>query len=135
MSQENLDIVTRAMRAASSRPEPDFATLNELYAPDHVFVPAGADMIEEEAHGMRGFLAWREETQKLLGAEHDLRGSVDVGPDKVLVVTATRFRGSASGVASEQRIWNVVTVIGGKITRTEAYVDPQKALEAAGLSE
>jgi ketosteroid isomerase-like protein len=72
------------MRAASSRPEPDLATLNELYAPDHVFVPAGADMIEEEAHGMRGFLAWREETQKLLGAEHDLRGSVDVGPDKVL---------------------------------------------------
>jgi hypothetical protein len=29
----------------------------------------------------------------------------------------------------------VVTVTRGKITRTESYVDPGQALEAAGLSE
>jgi hypothetical protein len=42
---------------------------------------------------------------------------------------------SASGVASEERLWNVVTVVGGKITRTEAYRSPRDALEAAGLRE
>jgi ketosteroid isomerase-like protein len=135
MSQENLEIVTRAVQAALARPEPDFAAVNELYAPDHVFVPAGADMLEREARGARGFRAWREETQEFLGAEHDLKGAVDVAPDKVLVVTTTRFEGTASGFASEQRIWNVVTVAGGKITRTEAYTEPAQALEAAGLRE
>jgi ketosteroid isomerase-like protein len=135
MSQENLELVTRAMQAALARPEPDFATVNELYASDHVFVPAGADIVESEAHGAPGFRAWREETQELLGAEHDIHGAVDVGPDKVLVVTSTRFEGTASGFASEQRMWNVVTVAGGKVTRTEAYANSTEALEAAGLRE
>ncbi len=132
MSQENLETVTRAMKAALAQPEPDFATVNEFYAPDHVFVPLAADMLEREARGARGFQAWREETREFLGAEHDLQGAVDVGPDKVLAVTTTRFKGAASGLASEQRVWNVVTVAGGKIVRTEAYLDPATALEAAG---
>jgi ketosteroid isomerase-like protein len=134
MSQERLELVTRAMKAALARPEPDLATVNELYAPDHVFVPLG-HMVEGEAHGARGFRAWREETQELLGAEHDLQGAVDVGTDKVLVVTTTRYKGTTSGLASEHRTWSVVTVAGGKITRTEAYADSTEALEAAGLSE
>jgi hypothetical protein len=62
MSQENLDIVTRAMGAALARPEPDFTTVNELYALDHVLVPLGADMVEREFRGVRGFRAWRPAT-------------------------------------------------------------------------
>src|SRR5512132_3039901 len=133
MSQENLDIVTRAIRAALARPKPDFTTVNELYAPDHVLVPAGADMVEREVRGARGFRAGHEETQELVGAEFDIRGAVDVGPERVLVVITIRYKRRTSGFASEQRTWNVVTVIGGKITRTEAYVDPRNALQAAGL--
>jgi ketosteroid isomerase-like protein len=135
MSQENLDIVTRAMRAAFARPEPDFATLNELYAPDHVLVPAGTNMVEQEVRGAQGFRAWREETQERLGAEFEIRAAIDVGPAKVLVVTTARYEGSRSGVASEERQWNLVSVVGGKIIRTESFRDPKKALEAAGLSE
>jgi ketosteroid isomerase-like protein len=130
-----LDIVTRAMKAALARPEPDFATLNELYAPHHVLVPAGADLVEQEVRGARGFRTWREEVQELLGAEQDLRGAVDVGPEKVLAVITTRYKGRSSGLASEQRTWNVITVRGGKITRTESFIAPRKALEAAGLRE
>ena len=123
------------MRAALARPELDFAVLRELYAPDHVLVPTGADMVEREARGERGFRAWRVETDELLGAEHEVRGAADVGPDRVLVVTSTRVKGSTSGFASEERFWNVVTVRGGKIIWTEAYRDPAKALEAVGLRE
>jgi ketosteroid isomerase-like protein len=133
MSQERLELVTRAMKAALARPEPDLATVNELYASDHVFVPVG-HMIEGEVHG-REYRAWREETEELLGSEHDLQGAVDIGTDKVLVVTTTRYKGTTSGLASEQRTWNVVTVARGKITRTEAYSDSTAALEAAGLRE
>jgi ketosteroid isomerase-like protein len=135
MSQENLETVVRAMGAALARPEPDFETLAELYASDHVFVPTGADMVEGQVRGAQGFRAWRRETQDLLGAEHELRGAVDVGPDRVLAVTNTSFKGSTSGLASEVRMWNVVTVIGGKITRTETFRDAAQALQALGLSE
>ena len=42
MSQENLDLVVRAMEAVLRRPKPDFETVNALYHPDHVLVPLAA---------------------------------------------------------------------------------------------
>jgi ketosteroid isomerase-like protein len=137
MSEENVEIVTRGIAAAVARPEPDYSTVNELYSPDHVLVPVGADAgIEGEGTGAEGYRAWREEIQEFLSAEIELQGAIDVGPGKVLAVVITRFEGTTSGAASEQRIWNVVTVRGGRIVRTEAFTDPSKALRvAAGLSE
>jgi ketosteroid isomerase-like protein len=135
MSQENLEMVTSALRAAFARPDPDFATLNQLYAADHVLVPAGAGGIEEEARGMEGYKAWREEVGNVMEPEFDLKGTVDAGPDKVLAVISNHFSGKSSGVTMEQRMWLVVTVKGGKITRTQAFTDSAQALEAAGLSE
>ena len=82
-----------------------------------------------------GYRAWREETSDLLGATHELRVAVDVGRNTVLVVTTTRFEGSASGLTAEERLWSVVTLSQGKITRTEAFRDPAEALEAVGLPE
>jgi ketosteroid isomerase-like protein len=137
MSQQNLDLVVRAIRAAIARPKPDYATVNELYAADHVLVPSGAEIgLEEEARGAEGFREWRRKLDEfMVNAEHELRGAIDIGPDKVLAVTTSRAEGAVSGAAAEQRLWNVVTVVGGKVARTEAYADPQKALEAAGLRE
>jgi ketosteroid isomerase-like protein len=60
---------------------------------------------------------------------------VDVARNKVLAVMTMRLHGSSSGANNEQRVWNVVTVRDGKITRTESYVDPREALEAVGISE
>lgn len=132
MSREDLEIATRALQAAIARPQPDYATVNELYAPDHVFAPAGAESgIEEEAQGAEGFRRWRETTQQILSPEHELEGVVDVGGGKVLVVTTTRFKVQRTDTESEQRIWTVVTIKNGKIVRTEAYTDPARALEAA----
>jgi ketosteroid isomerase-like protein len=136
MSQENLDLVLRAMEAALRRPEPDFETVNALYHPDHVLVSLGAQSLGEgEAKGARGFKAWLEQTADAVRWDGDLRGAVDVGPDKVLVVTLNRFRGASSGVETENRVWSVVTVVKGKITRTHTFLDPLEALKAAGLSE
>ncbi len=137
MSQQNLDLVVRAMRAAIARPKPDYATMNELYSADHVLVPSGVEIgLEKRARGAEGFREWRRNLDEfMVNAEHELRGAVDIGPDKVLVVTSSRLEGRTSGAAAEQRIWNVVTVVGGKVVRTEAYSDSRQALEAAGLRE
>jgi ketosteroid isomerase-like protein len=135
MSQENLEIVTAALRAAFAQPDPDFRTLNKLYAADHVLVPTGAGGVEDEARGMEGYKAWRDEVGNVMGPTFDVKGTVDVGPDNVLAVLSTHFSGRSSGVTMEQRMWLVVTVQGGKIIRTQAFSDSAGALEAAGLPE
>ena len=134
MSQENLDLVMEGFRAALTKPEPDYAALNRIYASDHVLVPLGGSL-DPEGHGAEGYREWRARTEDLLGAEHEIRGAVDIGPDKVLAVADTRFTGASSGVSAEQRSWLVVTVRGGKIARTEAFSTDREALEAARLSE
>jgi ketosteroid isomerase-like protein len=136
MSQENLDLVVRAMRAVLAQPEPDFETVNALYHPDHVLVTLAAHSLgEAEARGAEGYKAWLEETGDAVDWDGELKGAVDLGPDKVLAVTVNRFRGASSGVETENRLWHVVTVVDGKITRTDSYLDSAKALEVAGLSE
>jgi ketosteroid isomerase-like protein len=136
MSQENLDLVVRAMEAVLRRPKPDFETVNALYHPDHVLVSLGAQSLGEgEAKGARGFKQWLEQTDDAIRWDAELRGAVDLGPDRVLAVQSVRFEGASSGIETEERVWSVVTVVDGQITRTDTYLDPVKALEAAGLSE
>ena len=133
MSQENLDLVVRALRAATARP-PDFETVNTLYHPDHVFVPIEASAFEgAEAKGARGYQEWLQRSREAVKWEADLKGAIDVGPTTVIAVTANRFVGASSGAASEDRVWMVVTVTEDKITRTEAYLTAARALAAAGL--
>jgi ketosteroid isomerase-like protein len=136
MSQENLDLVVRATQAALKRPKPDFETVNALYHPDHVLVPLAANTLGEgEAKGAEGYKTWLQLTNDAVSWEGELRGAVDIGPDKVLVVTQTRFKGASSGIETEERTWVVVTVTEGKITRSDVYNDPIQALEATGLRE
>jgi hypothetical protein len=47
-----VELVTRAIRAATARPKPDFATMNALFHPDHVLVPTALDI--DEVRGGRG---------------------------------------------------------------------------------
>jgi ketosteroid isomerase-like protein len=136
MSQENLDLVVRAIQAASKRPDPDFKTVNALYHPDHVLVSLVANTLGEgEAKGAAGYKAWLKEIGDAVSWEGELKGAVDVGPSKVLAATVTRFKGASSGIQMEERTWCVVTVAEGLITRTEVYNDPIQALEAAGRRE
>jgi ketosteroid isomerase-like protein len=134
MSQEGLDLVLRAYRAATRRPKPDYETVNALYAPDHVFVSVlGGELGEGEAKGGEGYRAWLKSQMDVMPFETDVEGAVDIAPDVVLAVATTRAQGASSGLENEQRMWSVVHLAGGKITRTEVYIDPVKALAATGL--
>jgi ketosteroid isomerase-like protein len=143
MSRENIELASRAMRAVSARPKPDFATVNEVFHPDHVFVPVQGQLEGEEYRGARGSQQFfrtsgvqgEASDAPLSWVATDLEGAVDVGNRKVLLVTNASYRGSASGIEFEQRNWVVMTVRDGRISRTEVYADPAAALEAVGLSE
>src|SRR4051812_41651130 len=99
MSQENVELVIRALRAVTRRPKPDFETVNVLYHPEHVLVSLGAAVLGEgERIGARGFKSWSEEQAAVMPFELEVEGAVDVGPDSVLVVTAVHFQGAVSGL-------------------------------------
>ena len=133
MSQENLDLVMRAMRAAVRQPRPDFDTMNALYHRDHVLVSIAASKLgaEGDAVGGRGYKAWMEAQQDVVSWETELGGAIDAGPDTVIAVMTTRFRGASSGAVTDQHVWMVVTVKDGQITRTEMYIQPAEAFAAA----
>ncbi len=133
MSKENLGLVRAALEAAAKRPKPDYETINTLYHPEHVFVPAVVGKVE--AKGVAGYKAWLKESEELMPwAIREFEGAVEIAPRTVLAQITMEFRGGSSEIAIDQRMWLLVMVSDGKITRTEAYVDPARALEAVGLS-
>jgi len=48
----------------------------------------------------------------------------------VLVSATNEFQGSASGIQVTQRVWCVLTVKSGQVTRSEAFIRPEHAVEA-----
>ena len=137
MSQENVDLAMRAIRAAIRQPKPDFETMNALFHSDHVLVSIVADKLgsEGEAVGASGYKAWIQAQEDVISFETEVGGAIDVGPDTVIAVMTIRFQGASSGATIDQRVWVVMTVKDGKVTRTENYIDPAEALKAVGLSE
>jgi ketosteroid isomerase-like protein len=133
VSRENLELVLRALRAYAEAPRPDFTTINELFDRDHVFLPFPLDEHEGRV-GAEGYRAFVEELDSVMPIEAtQVEGAVDLGPNTVLAVATQRLRGRASGIPAEQRFWFLMTVIDGKIKRTEAYTDPAEAVRSSGL--
>ena len=58
----------------------------------------------------------------------------DLG-DGLIAIGRTRTRGKASGAETETPLALVTEVKNGRTISIRAYLDPKKALEAAGLSE
>jgi ketosteroid isomerase-like protein len=136
MSEDNVEVVRRAVGAVIRRPKPDFSTMNDLYHPDHEFISL-VDAIEGGKHrGGRGYRDWLLNTQDAVEWTQTLEQATEIDKERVLVITPTRFRGRSSGVAlKEQRLGWVVTVRGGKIIRTEVHPTPEEVLKVAGLEE
>src|SRR5205809_807364 len=97
MSHENVELVLRAFRAATTLPKPDFATVNELFHPDHTLLPLMRHVEGgEELHGARGYQAFLSQRGHLglsdntgdapVSWEVELESGVDVSSDKVLTV-------------------------------------------------
>src|SRR2546430_2330334 len=136
MSLANVEIVRRGIEATFRTPKPDFATMNDLYHADHVFVSALDALEGEEHHGARGYRDWRLSIEDAVEDEPKLEQVTEIDQNRVLAIMLTFVRGKSSGVVlKNERLAGIVTVRDGKIIRTEVYPSPEQALKAVGLAE
>ena len=115
MSPENVEIARRGIEAVNRKPEPDWATINEVYHADHEFISA-LDALEAEKHrGARGYRDWLLNTQDTIETESRLEQITEIDKDRVLAIIPTSIRGKSSGVALKEERWaSIATVRGGK---------------------
>src|SRR5881397_646180 len=133
MSQENVEVVRRALEAGFRHPR-DWETVSLLVAPNHVFVPLLARVEGASAKGVQGFRDWIARMDET-GEWHIEFDELRAAPDgRVLVIARFVLRAERSGVPIDQPTVAVATLSGGKIVRTEVFPSLEEALEAAGLS-
>src|SRR5262245_16550053 len=132
MSEENVELVRRALEALDRR---DRTAWLALHDEDFEVVPV-RDFPEA---GIRGsgaafdfYLGSFDTFERVPIQVGDL---VDAGADKVLFHPQMDVRGRESGADVQFDFWVVATIRQGKIIRAEWFADRAEALEAAGLSE
>jgi len=119
------------MQAAIRRPEPDYATLNELYDPHHELVSRMSELEGGGHRGARGFHAFLLASEEALPWESTLGEVEEIDSCTCLVILPTRHHGASSGIVlEEQPLAGLVTVRDGKIVRTEVFPSRERALDA-----
>src|SRR5437763_16481719 len=98
MSQENVEIVQRAMEAAFRMPKPDFATINDLCHPEHELVSRREALEGGSRRGAHGYRDWLLDSEETMQPESRLESVTEIDKDRVLAITPSRNRGKASGV-------------------------------------
>ena len=86
----------------------------------------------------RGRDAWEAYARQFLAEFSEIQyepGEIIDAGDDVVVNMRIHGRGSASGAEFDISAWWAATVRDGKVVRCFAYLDRDKALEAAALSE
>jgi ketosteroid isomerase-like protein len=133
MSQENVDIVRRAVEAF---PRGDMEEMLSYLDPElewHSAIVGGAEGNVYRGH--EGFRRWYadsfESFEELRNEWSEFR---DLG-DRVLALGRVRARGRESGVEIDSPMGWVATIRRGKLLKAEGFLSRDKALEAAGLSE
>ena len=132
MSEENVELVRRGIVAFN---HDDLDEVLGDYAPDVEWHTTGEFADERVYRGPAGvkrlWAQLREDIEELSISASDIRA---VG-DKLFAAGTLRGRGKRSKADFEQPFWYAFTFRDGLIVRVEVYLDPEEALEAAGLSE
>ena len=133
MSEENVEILRRVYEQWARG---DFS--GNFFDPDVEYSRIGAETPDMEGRwlGLDQFLiAFREYLQALSDLRIEAERIIDLGGDRVLVLSRQTARGKQSGVPIEHEIGDLFTLRDGKIVRYTSYWNRADALEAAGLSE
>jgi len=135
MSQENVEIVRRVYEEHWVRG--DFSNTG-FFDPEVVYSRIGTETPGMEGE-WRGLEEMSEGTRDYFRVFSDLRIEaeriIDLGDDRVLVLTRQTGHGKLSGVPFEHELGDLMTLKDGKIVAMAAYWHRAEALEAAGLSE
>ena len=135
MSEENVEALKRGFEAVSRL---DAEAMIEMLDPAIVFSPRFQIMLGGEARVFRGHEGVREAFRDVYGALEWIKPEVlevrDLG-DRIVALGQLSIRGKGSGAEAESPAGWVVEFKDGKATRVSEYLDPEEALEAAGLRE
>jgi ketosteroid isomerase-like protein len=132
VSEENVEIVRRWIDAGNRA---DLDGWLSGFAPEGEWHTSGRFADRGVYRGREGLVRYWAEVQ---GDIEELTTSVSeirANGDKVFVAATLSGRGRQSKARFEERAWLVTTCCDGRLERVEAYLDPDEALEAAGLSE
>jgi ketosteroid isomerase-like protein len=138
MSQENVELFGRAFAAfneggSQALFEQGLWSADLVLDVSHAGIPGfgvyrGIDEVNsffaDDWFAAFPFESWEQVLEKLIDAD-----------DKVVSHSVQRGRGKASDVPVELQVTYIGTVRDGVVVRFDVYLDRQKALEAAGLSE
>jgi hypothetical protein len=136
MSQENLEVVRRAL--AVNRSGPPGETVEQVVALAAPTVRFRSRLTSVEGAAYKGHEGARRYYDDLSDAWREWRNEVDeiaeIRPDTVLA--NTRFLATGhSGVTVELRSFTLWVLSDGKVLELTAFSSERDALEAAGLSE
>jgi ketosteroid isomerase-like protein len=134
MSQENVEVIRRLVDAWNAGDRE--AWLAESHR-DVEWSSAVLRQVEGENAVHRGRAEVRQfwdEWHALWDLDIEVSELRDLG-DTILVLAQLRTRGKSSGAEVEQAIGYTFEFEDGLIRRARAYLSPEEALEAAGLSE
>ena len=128
MSQENVEVVRRSI-TAYQRGEWEEAT---AYLSPDVIWEVGQELPARSPAAVREmWTRWNDEWELLDMAAEEIIGA----GDDVFVAMHYRGRGRLSGVAIEQRVFEVHTLRDGRCVRKVDFETRAEALKAAGLSD
>jgi ketosteroid isomerase-like protein len=85
--------------------------------------------------GHEGVRAWLRDQEESFAESRIDYSEVRALGEQVVAIGRLRARGKESGAEIESPVGWVVEFRSGKVIHAKAYLDPNEALEAAGLSE
>lgn len=135
MSEEDLKVVDSLFRAWNRSDRDDIL---ERIHPEATWSSA----IQREVEGSDRIYTGRTEIGQFWDEWHalwdmdiDVTEMRDLGDGRVVALASVRSTGKTGGVEVERLIGYVIEIEAGLIRRARAYLSPDHALEAAGLSE
>jgi ketosteroid isomerase-like protein len=132
MSQENVEIVQRAMAAYLGNDE---GTVRRLVAPDIVISTRPDQPDVREHHGYDGMLRASAEWLEAWDEQSMEAARVWDAEDFVFVAVQESGRGKISGVPMEHESTFVYTLSQERIIRIQIFGSEPEALKAVGLAE
>jgi ketosteroid isomerase-like protein len=133
MSQDNVEIVRRAVQAFNER---DFPAIESVYAEDVVLRHIGGmdALIGTEFRGRDAVVNSMREVIDTVGGRGEIEMIREVS-DRVVVILNAALMGTVSGVPVTMRFGQVYSFREGNISLIDSYYSADDALQAVGLEE
>lgn len=133
MSEDNVEIVKRGFAAIVRL---DAEEMLEFMDPEIEFRPRFQLMLGGDEATYRGYggvrAAFRDVYAALDWIKPEVRKIHDLD-DRVVALGELHIRGKSSGIEAHSSAGWVIDLKGGKAVRISEYLDPDEALQAAGL--